>query len=102
VVIGPGWHLLERPKEPIVVDLGVALGLAPSNSISSTVWSFSNDQIEVGFLSGERPQLVQVRRLVATPHTSIAEVATLDSVEGLMIRPERIPGVLAAANLSSS
>ncbi|MCW5805921.1 MAG: Hpt domain-containing protein [Deltaproteobacteria bacterium] len=97
VVIGPGWRLLERIKEPTVVDLGVALGLAPSNSISSTVWSFTNDHLEVGFLSGERPQPVQVRRLVATPATSIAEVASLDSVEGLLIRPERIPGVLAAS-----
>jgi len=94
IVMAPGWRLLDRPKMPAVVDLGVALGLAPSNSISSTIWSFTNDEHEVGFLCGGRPQQVKARRLVPTPSTTIAEVATVDSVEGLLLRPERIPGVV--------
>ena len=93
VVVGSGWRLLERPKEPAVVDLGVSLGLQPSNSISATVWAFTNDRLEVGFLTGERPHVVQARRLVGTPASCVAEVATVDSVEGLLIRPDRIPGV---------
>jgi two-component system chemotaxis sensor kinase CheA len=93
VVIAPGWRIIEKPKMPAVVDLGVALGLAPSNSISSTVWAFTNDDLEVGFLCGGRPTQVQARRLVPTPEKSLAEVATVDSVEGLLIRPDRIPGV---------
>jgi two-component system chemotaxis sensor kinase CheA len=93
VVIDPGWRMLERPRAPAVVDLGVALGLAPSNSISSTIWAFTNDELEVGFLCGGRPTLVQARRLVPTAATALAEVATVDSIEGLLLRPDRIPGV---------
>ncbi|MEO8703969.1 MAG: ATP-binding protein [Kofleriaceae bacterium] len=94
VVIGPDWRLLDRPTLPTIVDFGVALGLAPSNSISSAVWAFTNDVHEIGFLCGGRPMPVQARRLVATAATALAEVGTIDSVEGLLLRPDRIPGVL--------
>ena len=93
VVVAPGWRLLDRGFPPLVVDLGVALGLPQSNSISSTVWAFSNGALEVGLLTGERPALVQARRLVPTPATSLAEVVTVDSIEGLLVRPDRIPGI---------
>ncbi|HEV7555631.1 MAG TPA: ATP-binding protein [Kofleriaceae bacterium] len=95
VVIAPGWRVLDRPPEkPIIVDLGAALGLSPSSSISTTPWFFTNGQIEVGILCGAKPVPVQARRLIATPPTTVAEIATIDSVEGLLLRPERIPGVL--------
>ncbi len=95
IVIGGGWRLLDRPKLPVVVDLGGALGLAPSNSISTSVFSFANDdELEVGFICGGQPVPVQARRLVATTATVFAEVCTIDSVEGLLLRPERIPGVM--------
>lgn len=96
IVVGGAWRLLDRPRMPVVIDLGVALGLAPSNSISTSVWSFINDevQLEVGLLCGGKPVSVQARRLVATAGSAIAEVCTVDSVEGLLLRPERIPGVL--------
>jgi hypothetical protein len=32
--------------------------------------------------------------LVPTATTAIAEVCTVDSVEGMLLRPERIPGVI--------
>jgi chemotaxis protein histidine kinase CheA len=93
VVIAPGWRVLDRTHAPVLVDLGVSLGLPPSNSISSTVWAFSNGEVEVGLLCGGRPVAAQARRLVSTAATVIAEVCTVDSVEGLLLRPERIPGV---------
>jgi len=86
VVLGDAWRPLERPNQPTaVLDLAVALGLAPSNSISSHVWTFSDGRLEIGLLSGEHPRAVQVRRLVGTPPGSLAEVCTLDSVEGLLL-----------------
>ena len=93
VVIGGEWRLMERPKMPTIVDLGIALGLAPSNSISSAVWSFENGKLEVGLLCGGRPTPATARRLVPTPFNSLAEVGTVDSLEGLILRPDRIPGV---------
>jgi two-component system chemotaxis sensor kinase CheA len=93
VVIAPGWRVLERVHAPVLVDLGVALGIPQSNSINSSVWSFSNGTLEVGLLTGERPAVVQARRLVTTPETAVAEVITVDSIEGLLVRPDRIPGV---------
>jgi hypothetical protein len=94
VVIAPGWRLLDRTHAPVLVDLAVSLGMPPSNSISSAVWAFSDGTLEVGLLSGEKPSMAQARRLVMTPTTSLAEVVTVDSVEGLLVRPDRIPGVV--------
>lgn len=93
VVIAPGWRMIDRGYPPILVDLGVALGMPQSNSISSAVWAFSNGTLEVGLLCGAKPALVQARRLVTTPSSSVAEVVTVDSIEGLLVRPDRIPGV---------
>jgi two-component system chemotaxis sensor kinase CheA len=93
VVIAPGWRVLDRSHPPILVDLAVALGMPQSNSISSTVWAFSDGTLEVGLLCGDKPAMVQARRLVTTPPTSVAEVITVDSIEGLLVRPDRIPGI---------
>jgi two-component system chemotaxis sensor kinase CheA len=96
VVIAPGWRVLDRSHPPLLVDLGVALGIPQSNSISSTVWAFSNGTLEVGLLCGDKPAMVNARRLVTTPSTAVAEVVTVDAIEGLLVRPERIPGVAQA------
>ena len=93
VVIAPGWRVLDRTHAPVLVDLAASFGLPPSNSISSAVWAFSDGALEVGLLSGEKPAMAQARRLVMTPPTSVAEIVTVDSVEGLLVRPDRIPGV---------
>jgi two-component system chemotaxis sensor kinase CheA len=95
IILDPSWRLLDsHPKMPIVVDLAAALGLAPSNSISTTFSFFTNGELEIGMACGNRPGHVDARRLITTPSTSIAEVATVDSIEGLLLRPDRIPGVL--------
>lgn len=93
VVLGSGWRLMDRPLVSVVVDLGVALGLAPSNSISAALWGFTNGTLDIGLMCGGKPVPVQARTLVATAPTALAEVATIDAVEGLLLRPERIPGV---------
>jgi two-component system chemotaxis sensor kinase CheA len=93
VVLAPGWRVLDRAHPPLLLDLGVALGMPQSNSISSTVWAFASGALEVGLLCGDTPAVVQARRLVTTPATSVAEVITVDSVEGLLVRLDRIPGI---------
>jgi two-component system chemotaxis sensor kinase CheA len=94
VVLGAEWKLIDRPGVNVVVDLGVALGLSPSNSISSTVWGFTNGEHAIGLMAGGKPARVQARTLVMTSPSAIGEVVTVDAVEGLLVRPERIPGVI--------
>ncbi len=94
VILAAPWRPLDgKPKMPIILDLAAALGLHPSNSISTTIWWFTNGELEVGLSCGGRPSPVDARRLVTTPASSVAEVVTIDSIEGLVVRPERIPGV---------
>lgn len=93
VVLGAPWRVMERPQVGVIVDLGVALGLQPSNSISSSVWGFTNGELAIGLMCGGKPQPVQARTLVMTARTALAEVVTVDAVEGLLLRPERISGV---------
>jgi hypothetical protein len=92
-VFGEQWQLMPKPLVTVVVDLGVALGLAPSNSISATVWGFTNGELSIGIMAGGKPQQVSARTSVITPATAIGEVVTVDAVEGLLVRPDRIPGV---------
>lgn len=93
VVIDAGWALVPQPQLPVVIDLCVVLGLSASHSISSSVWTFGNGTLELGFLCGGKPTPVSARRLVATERPALAEVITVDAVEGLWIRPDCIPGV---------
>jgi two-component system chemotaxis sensor kinase CheA len=93
VVFGEQWQLMPKPLVTVVVDLGVALGLSPSNSISATVWGFTNGELSIGIMAGGKPVKVQARTSVMTPPTAIGEVVTVDAVEGLLVRPDRIPGV---------
>lgn len=99
VVVAAPWRLLDKPLVPVIVDLAVALGHEASTSISSVVWGFANDTgggaaVEIGLLCGDKPQLVQARRLVPTAPSALAEVVSVEGVEGLLLRPERVPGVM--------
>jgi len=95
VVLAAPWKVMDRPLVSVVVDLGVALGLAPSTSISSTVWGFTNGELQLGLLCGGKPMPVQARTLVMTSPTAFGEIVTVDAVEGMLVRPERIPGVIS-------
>lgn len=95
VILDPSWTMLDkRPANPVWIDLAVGLGFNASNSISATLFWFTNGTLSIGIACGGAPEQVDARRLVATPATCVGEVVTVDSVEGLLIRPERIPGVL--------
>ena len=94
IILDPAWQPMARaPKLPVFVDIAAAFGLAETNSISTSIWWFTNGTIELGLQCGGRPGQVDARRIVTTPAASVAEVVTVDSIEGLLVRPERIPGV---------
>jgi two-component system chemotaxis sensor kinase CheA len=95
IVLDPSWQILDkRPTKTTWIDLAVGLGFLTSNSISTTLFWFTNGEQSIGIASGGRPAPVDARRLVTTPASCVGEVITIDSVEGLLIRPERIPGVV--------
>jgi two-component system chemotaxis sensor kinase CheA len=97
IVLDPSWKLLDkRPAKPLWIDLAVGLGFTSSNSISATLHWFTNGELSIGLACGGKPTEVDARRLVTTPPTCVGEVITVQSVEGLLIRPERIPGVVAS------
>lgn len=53
------------------------------------------DAVHLELLAQKTTEIVlDLRRLVPTALTAVAEIATVDSVEGLLLRPERIPGVI--------
>ena len=87
----------QASEAPILVDLGQALGFTPSTSIATRVVWMTDGTIELGLVCGDRPALVEARRLVPTPPTTLAEVVTIDGLEGLLVRPELIPGVRQSA-----
>jgi hypothetical protein len=102
IILDPSWRLLDkRPqpgqteRAPLWIDLAVGLGFTSSNSISATLHWFTNGELTIGVACGGRPTEVDARRLVTTPPACVGEVITVESVEGLLIRPERIPGVVA-------
>jgi len=97
VVLDPRWRLLDkRPAKPLWIDLAVGLGFTSSNSISASLHWFTNGELSVGIACGGKPVEVDARRLVTTAPSCVGEVITVESVEGLLIRPERIPGVVTS------
>ncbi|MEO8552309.1 MAG: ATP-binding protein [Kofleriaceae bacterium] len=77
IVLDPSWTLLDkRPAQPLWIDL-------------------ANGELSIGLACGGKPTEVDARRLVPTPASHVAEVITVEAVEGLLVRPERIPGVVA-------
>jgi two-component sensor histidine kinase len=95
IILDPRWKLLDkRPQKPLWIDLASGLGFTTSNSISTSMFWFASGDQTIGIASGGKHVTVDARRVVTTPITSVAEVVTIDSVEGLLIRPERIPGVV--------
>jgi two-component system chemotaxis sensor kinase CheA len=96
IVLAPGWHVRASAPAPVLVDLAIALGLPAAASVSATAWTFSNGDLDVGLLCRGQPSEVRARRLVPTPPAAPAEVVLVGSVEGLLLRPDRVPGVLDA------
>lgn len=73
----------------VFVDLAVALGLG-GPTLGEVRFAVRRGSRTVGFVAGETPHETSIRRLVTTPSCAIAEVALIDGVEGLLLRPERL------------
>ena len=89
LVIDEAWRLTETSPGAPVIDVALRLGLADEAAGEAPRY-LTNGKLTVGIVSDRAPQPAQARRLVAVAPPSFAEIVTLDTVEGLLIHPERM------------
>lgn len=87
VMIESTWQPIGEAAGPRVIDLATELGLATAGG-GSVVW-FARGEQRVGITCERTSTAALARRVVATPPASIGEVVLLDSVEALLLRPDR-------------
>jgi hypothetical protein len=89
LVIEDVWRATETSPGAPVIDIALRLGLA-EEAAGETPRYLTNGKVTVGIVSDRAPQPTLARRLVAVAAPSYAEIVTLDTVEGLLIHPERM------------
>ena len=87
VMIESTWQLADEQTAARRIDLAAELGLASPGG-GEVAWFSRGDQ-HVGILCDRASAAALGRRVIVTPSTSIGEVVLLDSVEALLIRPDR-------------
>jgi hypothetical protein len=91
VMVDEGWAVVPRDPRASLVHLAVKLGLVDEDSAEpGTPYFISNGSRTVGLIADRDPAEVQARRLLPVAPPAFAEVVTLDSVEGLLLYPERL------------
>ena len=88
IVIEESWQPASDNGTP-PIDLALRLGLVDEPT-SGTPRYVTNGTDTIGIVSTHAPSATSARRLVAVPPPSFAEIATLDTVEGLLIHPDRL------------
>ncbi|MEO7095797.1 MAG: Hpt domain-containing protein [Polyangiales bacterium] len=87
VMIESTWQPTEDHSTEGRIDVAASLGFA-SPGAGETAW-FARGEQRVAILCERASTAALGRRVVATPATSIGEVVLLESVEALLIRPDR-------------
>jgi hypothetical protein len=87
VMIESTWQPTEEHATEHRIDLAARLGL-PSAGGGELTW-FARGEERVAILCERASTAALARRVIATPPSSIGEVVLLDSVEALLVRPER-------------
>lgn len=95
VALDAQWTITDEPAR--LVDVSAILGLTPASptfgipgAVMGQPVQFTNGQTSIAFLCERDPAPGLARRLLVTPPTTIGEVVLLDSVESLLVRPERL------------
>ena len=88
VMIESTWQPTSEPAGERLIDLAVALGFPPTTT--SDVACFIRGEQRVALRCERAPAPVLGRRLLATPAAAIGEVVLLESLEALLVRPERV------------
>jgi len=89
LVIDGSWRAVTGgPAPQQVIDIASALGVGTGSSGSP--FKFARGNQEFALLCERPPTPGQVRRLVASPPTALGEIVAIDSIEALLLRPDRI------------
>ena len=88
VVLDASWRLDDKATPVRTLDLASELGIGTGEG--GTAVRFTRDALTIGILCESAPVAQTVRRLVGTPASALAEVIGIDTVEGLLVRPERL------------
>ena len=89
LVIDEAWRPIGTTPGAPIIDLALRLGLADEAAHDPPRY-LTNGKVTIGLVTDRSPSPVQARRLIAVPAPSFAEIVTLDTVEGLLIHPERM------------
>jgi two-component system, chemotaxis family, sensor kinase CheA len=93
-VVDEAWVPTQTSPGAPVIDLALRLGLVPEVERAAATAEppcyLTNGKLTIGLISDRAPSPVQARRLIAVAPPAFAEVVTLDTVEGLLVHPERM------------
>jgi two-component system chemotaxis sensor kinase CheA len=90
IVIEESWRLVEGGPAGAAIDIARALGIGSGGT--GQVARFERDGRIVSVVCERTPARVQARKLVATPDSALGEIIAIDSVEGVLLRLERLSG----------
>ena len=89
LVLDASWRLCEAVPGAHVLDIALALGLV-EDSVGGPSHHLTNGAQTIAILSDRAAVTVQARRLVTVPYPSPYEIITIDTVEGLLVHPDRL------------
>ncbi len=88
IVLEAAWQLVDDGRDTRAVNIASVLGFPGVDHAAS--YTFVRGDQAIGIECDRKPTPSSVRRLVPTPDHVLGEVLVIDSIEGLLVRPERI------------
>jgi len=89
LVLGPGWTPGPDVADAPVYDLAHHLGITDSRAAGEARY-FTDGERTIGFLVEREPVAASVRRIVTQAAPAPYEVVVLETMEGLLVYPERL------------
>jgi two-component system chemotaxis sensor kinase CheA len=92
IAVSADWVVVreQRCADADVIDLAMALDLGATLAPVGDPLCLQRRHEKIYLRAGDPDEVVEVDRLVITPADAVAEIASFDGVEGLVIRPERL------------
>jgi two-component system chemotaxis sensor kinase CheA len=89
LVLDETWRPADPTPDARVLDVGALLGLADDEPDGARHY-MTNGELVIALVADRASGAQQVRRLIVAPPPAAYEVVTIDTMEGLLVHPERI------------